>query len=108
VGDLVNRWWSLLPGFDATQHLTGPFVVEANGSHASARCAVTGTHRLGEAAWTVGGHYQMSLSRQDDRWVIEAITLETAFVDGDTGLPERAQERAASGAGRASAGSSNG
>ena len=98
--DLVNGWWSLLPGFEATQHLTGPFVVELDDQQATARCAVTATHRLGEATWVVGGHYQMHLVRREDRWQVEALTLETAFVDGDTSLPEQAQQRAANGLGR--------
>ena len=100
VDDLLAGWWSLLPGFDATQHLTGPFVVNINDTHAAARCAVTGTHRLGDQSWVVGGHYQIDLIRQADNWLIESLTLETAFVDGDSSLPEQALERVAGGNGR--------
>lgn len=100
VNDLLAGWWSLLPGFDATQHLTGPFAVDINGNRAAARCAVTATHRLGEGTWVVGGHYQINLIHQERDWVIEALTLETAFVDGDTNLPEQALERVAGGGDR--------
>ena len=97
VDDLLAGWWSLLPGFEATQHLTGPIVVDIQGSRASARCAVTGTHQLGEDSWVVGGHYQMSLLSREGSWFIEDLTLEAAFVGGQTDLPEQASERVSRG-----------
>lgn len=94
--ELVAAWRALLPGFDATQHLTGPLVTNVKGGRATARCAVTATHALGESRWVVGGHYAMELARKRTGWVVTAIRLETAFVDGDRDLPEKARERLAS------------
>lgn len=93
---LLGTWRAMLPGFDATQHLTGPVLVEIEGERANARCAVTAVHRLGEALWTVGGHYLLGLTRSDDeRWRIQSIVLHTAYVQGDRTLPQRAGERVA-------------
>lgn len=90
---LVDSWKSMLPGFDATQHLTGPVVVHFIDETAVATCSVTATHTLGPARWVVGGQYEMQLDRAAGAWRIVGIRLRTAFVDGDTGLPDRARER---------------
>lgn len=91
---LVAGWAAFLPGFDATQHLAGPLVVQVDGDIASVRCAVTATHRIDSARWTVGGHYAIRLTRDGEGWRITHLTLETAFEDGDRGLTEQAAERA--------------
>jgi hypothetical protein len=92
---LVDNWRSLLPGFDATQHMLGPIVATITTDGAEAHCAVTGTHRIGDEYWTVGGSYEMRLVPHDAGWHISAITLRTAFVQGDPALPARASARAA-------------
>jgi hypothetical protein len=61
---LVDGWAAFLPGFDATQHLAGPLVVQVDGDTASARCAVTATHRIDSARWIVGGHYHSPGARR--------------------------------------------
>lgn len=90
---LVDQWKSMLPGFDATQHLTGPVVVHFIDESAVAACAVTATHALGTARWVVGGHYELQLDRAAGALRIAGIRLRAAFVDGDKGLPERARDR---------------
>jgi hypothetical protein len=91
---LVDGWASFLPGFDATQHLLGPLVIEADDDSAQVRCAVTAVHRIGEDVWTVGGHYDVRLKSEAEGWAITHLTLDTAFEQGDRGLTERAGERA--------------
>lgn len=94
---LVGGWKAMLPGFEATQHLTGPMVIELDGEEAEARMAVTATHRMDgldpSAVWTVGGHYVIGLAPDGEGWLIDAMTLQTAFVTGDTSLPEQARGR---------------
>jgi hypothetical protein len=90
---LVDGWAAFLPGFDATQHLAGPLVVEVDGDRARARCAVTAVHRIGDDRWTVGGHYAIRLARGSGAWRITHLTLDTAFETGDRALTERAAER---------------
>jgi hypothetical protein len=92
---LVGVWKALLPGFDTTQHLTGPIRVHEEAGAAHADCAVTATHTLGNDRWVVGGHYEISLSRAGGRWRIDSLLLRTAFVDGTRDLPQRAAVRAA-------------
>ena len=96
--DLVGGWRAMLPGFDATQHLTGPFVTSVEDGIATTVTAVTATHRLGAPdgpVWIVGGHYDLELEAGDgDGLRITSMTLRTAYVRGDTSLPERARARA--------------
>ena len=91
---LIGTWRELLPGFDSTQHLTGPILTKIKGGTAIATCAVTATHALGEARWVVGGHYEMRLTHRAVGWRIAGIRLRTAFVDGDRSLPDKARARA--------------
>ena len=93
--DVMAGWRAFLPGFDSTQHLTGPILTDVQSGTAMARCAVTAVHRIGEAFWTVGGHYRMTLARANGGWVIAGITLENVYVQGDRTLPDEARRRVA-------------
>jgi SnoaL-like protein len=102
AGDLVARWQGLLPGFDATQHLTGPVLVSRDGGPGiRADTHVIGYHRMqragGPEIWVVHGHYT---ARVVDGKITE-LTLTVFFQDGQLDLPEVATERAAAGQGRA-------
>lgn len=97
---VVDRWRGLLPGFDATQHLTGPVVTtELGDREARCRTTVRGYHVFTEDGvtrrWMVAGNYDMRLLRDADRWRISAITLTVIDEEGDRGLVERATARAA-------------
>jgi hypothetical protein len=102
--DLVGGWQAMLPGFEATQHLTGPMVVTVQGDDAMTIMAVIATHRMDgldpSTVWQVGGHYRIGLAGTPTGWLIDGITLDTAYVTGDTGLPEKAQARASGGNGQ--------
>ena len=92
--ELIAAWRALLPGFDATQHLTGPVAADVSGDTARARCAATGVHCLGRDHWTVSGHYDMELTRTGNAWRISGITYLNVLVTGDETLPQKAQARA--------------
>ena len=96
--ELIASWRGLLPGFDATQHLLGPVLVELDGDRAVARTHVRALHRIagaeGGEEWVVGGHYTYSLARQGDRWVVTDHTLGNAYQQGNIALPGLAQGRA--------------
>jgi fermentation-respiration switch protein FrsA (DUF1100 family) len=92
--ELIAAWRALLPGFDATQHVTGPIVADVSGDAARAHCAATGVHRIGHDHWTVSGHYDMELARTGNTWRIGAITYRNVLVTGDETLPQKAQARA--------------
>jgi hypothetical protein len=94
AGELIDSWRALVPGFDATQHLTGPMLTEVWSDTARARCAVTAVHRLGRDHWTVSGHYDVELIRMRSGWAIGAIAYQHVLVVGDETLPEKAQTRA--------------
>jgi hypothetical protein len=89
--DLVQRWRGLLPGFDATQHMTGPVLVshdERPGLRTETH--VRGYHRLGAETWAVHGHY---VARLIDGRIAE-ITLQVFYQEGNPGLREEATKRA--------------
>jgi SnoaL-like domain len=94
VTQLIESWRAVLPGFDPTQHLTGPILAEVFGDAARAHCAVTAVHRLDGDHWTVSGHYDIELARAQRGWAISSITYHNALVVGDKMLPAKAQARA--------------
>jgi hypothetical protein len=105
AGDLIARWRGLLPGFDATQHLTGPVLLSRDGGPGvRADTHVTGYHRMRRAGapetWAVHGHYTARVAEGK----ITELTLTVFFQDGQLNLPEVATQRAAAGQGRAAAG----
>ena len=105
TGDqLVAGWQSLLPGFDATHHMTGPVLTEpANGGGADGdlplRAQVRGLHQLAGAEggdlWDVYGQYEVRLTKADGGWRISRLVLHLIHQAGNTGLPELAVARAA-------------
>jgi len=86
---LIDQWWTMLPGFEATQHLLGPVVVDGNrlGAH------VRAWHYLPDAVWMVAGHYRAGVA-SDGR--LDALTLQVFRVEGPADAAERAVARAAS------------
>lgn len=100
---LMTNWQALVPGFDATQHLVGPVVVQRREPEVVAHTAVRGYHHIKGAtppSWLVAGSYSFALSRQGARWRISAIRLQVAYQEGDLGLPALAQQRVRDGKGR--------
>jgi fermentation-respiration switch protein FrsA (DUF1100 family) len=92
--ELIGAWRALLPGFDATQHISGPILADVSGDTARASCAVTATHCIGKNHWTVSGYYDMELVRTGRSWRISAITYRNVLAAGDESLPQKALERA--------------
>jgi hypothetical protein len=91
--ELVKRWQGLVPGFDATQHMTGPCLVDEGEDGLVARTHVRAYHRIGDAVWGVHGHYAVPLERTPAGWRIAGITLRMFYQEGDRDLPARAAER---------------
>jgi hypothetical protein len=96
---LVQRWQGLVPGFDATQHMTGPCLLEEGpDGRLRVRTHVRGYHRIADAeggpVWGVHGHYAVPLERSGDGWRIAGITLRVFYQEGNTELPALAAERA--------------
>jgi hypothetical protein len=98
--ELVSAWQGLLPGFDATQHLTGPVLTKPDGADLLLSAHVRGYHRVagaeGGEVWGVHGHYRARLTQGDDDWRISELALRMFYQEGNTGLPELAAKRAAS------------
>jgi hypothetical protein len=100
--DLVARWRSLLPGFDATQHFLGPIAQTeetARDTDLVVELAVRAYHRLvgasdGGDLWLVAGWYRLTLIPAGTGWQIRGIVLETAYEEGNRALVELATARA--------------
>lgn len=100
---LMANWQALVPGFDATQHLVGPVVVQRREAEVVAHTAVRGYHHIQGAAppvWMVAGRYTFALSQQGAHWRISAVRLHVAYQEGNLGLPALAQQRVKEGKGR--------
>lgn len=97
--ELVERWRSLLPGFDRTQHMTGPILVEPiSATEARVETHVRGYHYIAAdpgGSWMVAGHYVIPMRKTDLGWKIAGITLQTYWQEGNTDLPGIAATRAA-------------
>jgi SnoaL-like domain len=95
--DLAAEWAGALAGLDGHQHLLGLPVIESAGDAARAAAHVIGTHVLeGDpgSPWTVGGTYRFELRREDGRWRIAGLTLDTRWQTGDGALLQRAAAQA--------------
>lgn len=80
---LVAQWRSVLPGFDATQHLISNLSIQGDGDHAQVTSHVRATHWLGERSWTVGGVYTHRLIRREGGWRVDFIRLHRLYEEGD-------------------------
>jgi len=89
--DLIDKWKSLLPGFDATQHFLGAIATD---DPDDVWCSVRGYHHLDDATWMVAGFYQFRIDIAQNN--ITAITLNVAYQTGPPDLPERATANVAS------------
>ena len=93
--DLIARWQRLLPGFDATQHLTGPVLLTDDGRDGvRADAHVRAYHHMSEAdrgeIWAVHGHYIARLANGK----ITELTLQVFYQEGNLDLPAIAAQRA--------------
>jgi len=96
----VEGWRRFASAFDATQHLTGPYVTSVNadgsvllGTHVRAYHRIQGLPD-GDI-WMVAGHYQVHLIDTVGGWKIDGITLRVLYVEGNQAIPALARERAA-------------
>jgi hypothetical protein len=92
--ELLASWRAFLPGFDATQHLLGPVLVESKDTATIAKTHVRATHRLADDVWVVGGRWVIALAHESAAWRITAMTFELAYQEGNSDLPNQARERA--------------
>lgn len=94
---IINSWKGLLPGFDATHHQLGNFIVNSGNKMASVFCYGTATHFLknetGNNIWTVVGSYDFELIEQNGAWKVTQMKFNFKFMDGNSDLPTIAQNR---------------
>lgn len=92
---IVDRWKTILPGFEHTHHQLGNFVTNANDSKAEVFCYGTATHYLNDAKgniWTVIGSYDFELIVKDNKWKISKMKFNFKYQDGNLDLPKKAIE----------------
>ena len=96
--DLIAAWSGFLPGFDVTQHLvTGHTVVFTDDQTASAQADFQATHRIDDDYWVLGGRYEYSLIKKNERWLVASMTMIPSWETGDRALTAKAGERAKAG-----------
>jgi hypothetical protein len=92
---LMSQWQSVLPGFDATQHLISNHQITIDGDKATVIAYVRATHKLGDRMWVVGGYYVDKLVKTDDGWKVTAIQYNALYEEGDRSLVEQAAAKVA-------------
>ena len=92
---LMTQWQSVLPGFDATQHMISNHQITIDDDEATAVAYVRATHKLGDEMWVVGGYYVDELVRTDEGWKLKAIQYNALYEEGDRSLVEQAAARVA-------------
>lgn len=92
---LITQWKSVLPGFDATQHIITNHQVTVDGDEAKAIAYVRATHKLGDEMWVVGGYYVDELVKIDGVWKLKAIQYNALYEEGDRYLVQQAAARVA-------------
>ena len=99
--ELIATWTGLLPGFDATQHLVGPIVVNANNGSITAETSVRGYHVVsgapGGTVWMVAGVYTFGVTAAPSSWLITSLRLTVSYQEGNPDLVQLAQQRVAAG-----------
>lgn len=93
---LMSEWAGVLPGFDRTRHAISNVEVDIEGRTATAAANVVADHYVGELFWQVAGNYRYRFVRDDDRWLIAAMTFNLESEAGTRDVFGPAAERAAS------------
>jgi hypothetical protein len=95
----IGGWRSFVGAFDATQHLTGPFVASERESAVLGSTSVRAYHRIAGApggdTWMVAGLYHVRFVHRRAGWRIIGMTLKVFYQDGNVDLPRIARGRAA-------------
>lgn len=92
---LMTQWQSVLPGFDATQHLISNHQITIDDDQATVIAYVRATHKLGNRMWVVGGYYVDELVKTDNGWKITAIKYNALYEEGERSLVEQAAAKVA-------------
>lgn len=95
--DLVASAAELFAGFAATQHTMSNPIVSINGDTATCLMYIQAAHSVDPdplAPWFVmGGHYEDTLVRSGDRWVLSGVTMKLRWTTGDKAIMRTAVQR---------------
>lgn len=96
--EFIADWKEMFAGFDATQNLLGPIVVEfIVENQATARFHVRSTYVLTDATegpiYVIGAHYTVTLEREHDTWKIRSVGIEETYEEGERDLLHTARQR---------------
>ncbi len=94
----VERVRQSIVGFDATQHFFANHAAEIDGDRAVDTRYMQARHKLGDAHYTIGGHYTSRMVRTAAGWRIAGYRLSVTFSDGERRLMGIAYRKATAGA----------
>ncbi len=96
--DWVERVRSAIAGMDATQHLMGNHLYEIEDGRATGTSYIQAIHVCkndwGGDTYTIGGHYDVRMTRADDGWRIAEYALNVAWHQGDRHVLRAAARKA--------------
>lgn len=94
---IVAAWKGFLPGFEATHHQIGNYLIKVKDNHADVFCYGTATHYLpnesGKSVWIVVGSYDFHLTQSGGNWRVDRMKFNFKYQDGNTSLPAIAQKK---------------
>jgi len=93
----VERVRRSITGFDATQHFFANHSAAIDGDRAVDIRYMQARHQLGDAHYTIGGHYTGHMLRTPAGWRIARYALTVSFHDGDRNLMRVAYQRTTGG-----------
>lgn len=96
--EIIQAWSGFLPGFEATHHQVGNYLIESNVNTARVFCYGMATHYLpndsGKNVWIVVGSYDFDLVKTETGWQVNAMKFNFKYQDGNTELPQLMQNDA--------------
>lgn len=94
---IISSWMQILPGFDATHHQTGNFMVTVDKDVYFVFCYGTASHYLENQSenniWTVVGSYNFEVKIYNNVPRITKMKFNLKFISGNNELPGLAKER---------------
>lgn len=89
--DMIAKWRTNRTPLKATQHLISNHLVTITSDDAATATALfQATHLLpndqGGPLWTLGGEYAYAFSRVDDAWLIDGLTMNLLWADGNRNI----------------------
>lgn len=91
---VLDRWKTVLPGFERTDHRLSGLDVTTDGDAAIVAAGIVAIHAIDARVWTLTGSYRVSLARAGEGWTLSGIEFRYDSQSGSQELLGEARARA--------------